>query len=58
MAALRAHGYTGQVAVAAHSEADAHLLMKAGAERVFHPCKDAADYAAAELQHTMQQNQP
>ena len=56
MAALRAHGYTGQVAVAAHSEADAHLLMKAGAERVFHPCKDAADHAAEELQHTMHNN--
>lgn len=44
--------------MAAHSEADAHLLKKAGAEREFHPYKNAADYAAAERQHTMQQNQP
>ena len=56
MAALRAHGYTGPVAVAAHSEADARQLKTAGVERVFHPYKDAADFAAEELQLSMQQN--
>ncbi len=56
MAALRAHGYTGQVAVAAHDEDDARQLKKAGAHRVFHPYKDAADFAAEELQHSLQQN--
>lgn len=56
MAALRAHGYTGPVAVAAHGEADARQLKTAGVERVFHPYKDAADYAAEELKLSMQQN--
>jgi len=56
MVALRAHGYTGRVAVAAHSEADARVLKQAGAEKVFHPYKDAADHAAEELQHTMHNN--
>lgn len=50
IAALRAHGYTGRVAVAAHNEADAHGLKKAGAEQVFHPYFDAADHAADRLQ--------
>lgn len=57
IAALRAHGYTGRVAVAAHNEADAHGLKKAGADQVFHPYYDAADYAAATLQRALQGNQ-
>ncbi len=56
MAALRAHGYTGQVAVAVHNEADAHLLKEAGAKQVFHPYYDAADYAAEMLQNALQGN--
>lgn len=57
IAALRAHGYTGQVAVAAHNEADAHLLKKAGAKQVFHPYYNAADYAAEMLQRALQEIQ-
>ncbi|MEQ1742258.1 MAG: NAD(P)-binding protein [Candidatus Nitrotoga sp.] len=32
IAALREHGYTGQIAVAAQSEKDIHVLKKAGAD--------------------------
>jgi Trk K+ transport system NAD-binding subunit len=34
------------VAVTAHGEEDAHALKKAGAELIFHPYFDAAEYAA------------
>lgn len=54
--ALREHGYTGQVAVAAHSEEDTHALKKAGAELIFHPYFDAAEYAADKLQHTLRES--
>ncbi|MBI1284324.1 MAG: sodium:proton exchanger [Thiobacillus sp.] len=55
MAALRANGYTGRAAVAAHSEADARLLKKAGVDLVFHPYQDAADFAADMLQRSLQE---
>ncbi|HQT35093.1 MAG TPA: cation:proton antiporter [Thiobacillus sp.] len=56
IAALRAHGYTGRVAAAAHNEADADALKQAGAEQVFHPYYDAADYAAEMLENTLRRN--
>jgi hypothetical protein len=49
IAALREQGYGGRVAVAAHSEDDASVLRKSGADLVFHPYSDAADYAAGTL---------
>jgi Kef-type K+ transport system membrane component KefB len=49
IAALREQGYGGRVAVAAHSEDDASVLRKSGADLVFHPYSDAADYAAEML---------
>ncbi|MDP2432060.1 MAG: cation:proton antiporter [Pseudomonadota bacterium] len=49
IAALREHGHRGQVAVAAHNEDDARMLKKSGADLVFHPYFDAADYAAETL---------
>jgi Trk K+ transport system NAD-binding subunit len=54
--ALREHGYTGQIAVAAQSEEDTHVLKKAGAELIFHPYFDAAEYAADKLRHILREN--
>lgn len=62
IAALREHGYGGQVAVAAHSEDAAGMLKRSGADLVFHPYSDAADYAAetlaAELRNNQAQDKP
>jgi Kef-type K+ transport system membrane component KefB len=44
--ALRAHGYRGRLAMAAHAEHDAGVLRKAGVDKVFSPYTDAADFAA------------
>jgi len=44
--ALRKQGFTGRVAVLAHSEAEAVVLRSVGADEVFHPFRDAADHAA------------
>lgn len=57
IAALREYGYTGQVAVTVHNEEDAKALKKAGAELIFHPYSDAAEYAADKLQHTLRDNE-
>ena len=57
IAALREHGYAGTVAVTAHSEEDSHELKKSGAELIFHPYFDAAEYAAGKLQHTLRENE-
>jgi Kef-type K+ transport system membrane component KefB len=43
--ALRSHGYTGNVALTAHSDRDAELLRIAGADLVLLPFVDAADQA-------------
>jgi Kef-type K+ transport system membrane component KefB len=43
--ALRSHGYTGNVALTAHSDRDAELLRTAGADLVLLPFVDAADQA-------------
>jgi len=43
--ALRSHGYTGKVALTAHSDRDAGLLHTAGADLVLMPFVDAADQA-------------
>jgi len=45
------------VAVAAHDEADAQALKKAGAERIFHLYFDAAGYAAYKLQPILRENE-
>jgi Kef-type K+ transport system membrane component KefB len=42
---LRTHGYTGQVALTAHSDDDAERLQWAGADLVLLPFVDAADQA-------------
>lgn len=47
--ALRHHGYKGNVAVTAHSAADAQRLKRAGVTRVMQPFEDAADFAAKTL---------
>jgi Kef-type K+ transport system membrane component KefB len=43
--ALRSHGYTGNVALTAHSDRDAEILRTAGADLVLLPFVDAADQA-------------
>ncbi|HEX9870330.1 MAG TPA: NAD(P)-binding protein, partial [Candidatus Tectomicrobia bacterium] len=43
--ALRHHGYTGQVALTAHTTHDAERLRSAGADVVFLPFSDAAERA-------------
>ena len=53
IAALREHGYTGRIAVAAQSEEAANLLKNAGAELILRPYFDAAEYAADKLQHIL-----
>ncbi|CAH1386800.1 cation:proton antiporter [Candidatus Nitrotoga sp. M5] len=55
--ALREHGYTGPVAVTAYSEADIDMLKKVGAELIFYPYFDAAEYAADKLQHILRENE-
>jgi voltage-gated potassium channel Kch len=45
--ALRFHGYTGRVAVAAQRVAEVERLRAAGADLVFLPFQDAADQAVA-----------
>lgn len=57
IAALRAHGYTSRVVVAAHNKAGLRVLKKVGAGQVFHPYHDATDYAAEMLQRALQGNQ-
>ncbi len=47
--ALRTHGYTGRVALTAHSDADAERLSDAGADLVLLPFVDAADQAVDPL---------
>lgn len=54
IAALREHRYAGRVAVAAHGEDDARRLKQSGADLVFHPYSDAADYAAETIQSHLQ----
>jgi len=44
--ALREAGYPGQIALTAHSDEDAAVLARAGADRVLNPFTDASDYAA------------
>jgi len=58
ISALREHGHRGRVAVAAHDKDDARMLKKAGANLVFHPYSDAADYAAEILQNELQGTTP
>ncbi|CAH1202056.1 Transporter, CPA2 family [Candidatus Nitrotoga sp. BS] len=55
--ALREHGYTGPVAITAHSEESIDMLNKAGAELIFHPYFDAAEYAADKLQHILREKE-
>lgn len=47
--ALREHGYTGRIALTAHSHDDAHRLKEAGADLVLLPFSDAAAEAADRL---------
>ena len=47
--ALRRLGYTGTIAVTAHSSADAHRLVDAGADEILLPFHDAADHAARRI---------
>lgn len=47
--ALREHGYTGRIAVTAHSHEDANRLRDAGADMVLLPFSDAAAEAADRL---------
>ncbi len=56
IAALRQHGYIGKVAVATHNEEDACVLKKSGADLIFFPYSDAAEYAAETLQRNLQGN--
>jgi DNA-binding LacI/PurR family transcriptional regulator len=44
--ALAERGFTGQVAVAAHTDASAHDLRETGADLVMQPFRDAAFQAA------------
>jgi Kef-type K+ transport system membrane component KefB len=53
MAALRAHGYQGRVAVVARRHGDDAALERAGADVVLNPLRDAIDHAAASLGRTM-----
>lgn len=46
---LREHGYTGRIALTAHSHDDAHHLKEAGADLVLLPFSDAAAEAADRL---------
>ncbi|MFQ5756923.1 MAG: cation:proton antiporter [Acidiferrobacterales bacterium] len=43
--ALRRHGYRGRVALAAHTDYDAQMLVAAGTDLVLQPYTDAADQA-------------
>lgn len=47
--ALREHGFTGRIALTAHTPEDAARLEAAGADLVLQPFRDAADLAAAAL---------
>ncbi len=47
--ALREHGYTGRIALTAHSHDDAHRLKEAGADLVLLPFSDAAVEAVDRL---------
>lgn len=49
--ALRTAGFNGQVALTAHTTADASALASAGADLVLRPFTDAADRVLAELGH-------
>ena len=57
--ALRANGYTGQVAVAVRDEYQAKVLSEAGIDRVFNLFDDAADQATQKVcDALMQSRQP
>lgn len=49
MTALRAHGFTGKLALALRSDADSRMFSERGVDRVFRPYDDAADFAASEI---------
>jgi len=53
--ALRRLGYTGVIAVTAHSSADAHRLADAGADEILLPFHDAADHAARRIAEALLQ---
>lgn len=44
--ALRRHGYSGRIAMTAHTAQDTRRLEHAGVDRVLQPFDDAADFAA------------
>lgn len=50
LGALRELGYRGNTAVSAHLDADGHRLEAAGASRVIYPFRDAADFAAEQIE--------
>lgn len=47
---LREHGFRGAAAIAAHHDADGRRLQAAGAARVLYPFRDAADFAAEQIE--------
>jgi len=46
---LRRQGFTGKLALTAHSGVEASWLQEAGADEIFHPFRDAAEHAAGKL---------
>ena len=52
---LRAHGFTGKMALALRGDTDATAFAKRGVDHVFRPYDDAADFAAREIGQTLAQ---
>ena len=52
---LRAHGFTGKMAIALRGDADATAFAKRGVDHVFRPYDDAADFAAREIGQSLAQ---
>jgi hypothetical protein len=50
---LAALGYTGATAVTVHRDEDASMLAVAGAGHVLHPYRNAADFAADLVSHSL-----
>ena len=46
---LRAHGFTGKMAIALRGDTDATAFAKRRVDHVFRPYDDAADFAAREI---------
>ena len=53
MTALRAHGFTGKLALALRSDDDSSMVSERGVDRVFRPFDDAADFAASEISRAL-----